>query len=111
MIGTLPMWAQDVMDLWPLWAAIGSLIGAWIVWSLRTWLKVNVADPIAQVRRHQDRHGEELAATRHLVQYHLGPNGKTKPMHRRVADIERANGIEADPPDHWPPRLDPPEVR
>lgn len=29
------------------------------------------------------------SATGHLVRYHLGPNGTTKPMHERVGSIER----------------------
>lgn len=30
------------------------------------------------------------------VSYHLGPNGDTKPIHRRLCDVERAVGIEPD---------------
>lgn len=94
MIAKLSPFIQDVMDLWPLWAFIGSVIGAWLMWSLKTWLRINVADPIARARTEQ-------AATHHLVQYHLGPNGDTKPLHRRVADIEKANGIDAPPTKDW----------
>jgi hypothetical protein len=31
------------------------------------------------------------------VRYHLGPNGTTKPMHRRLCDVERAVGIDESP--------------
>ena len=30
------------------------------------------------------------SATGHLVKYHLGPNGTTRPMHQRVCSIEEA---------------------
>lgn len=31
----------------------------------------------------------DSSATGHLVKYHLGPNGSTKPMHERVGSIEQ----------------------
>ncbi len=32
----------------------------------------------------------DASATGHLVKFHLGPNGTTRPMHERVGSIERA---------------------
>lgn len=41
----------------------------------------------------------DSSATGHLVKYHLGPNGSTKPMHERVGSIEQwqvdHNGVAA----------------
>lgn len=34
-----------------------------------------------------------------LIRYHLGPNGDTPPIHRRIAELERAHNIE-------PPEID-----
>jgi hypothetical protein len=95
--------------LWGLFAAvITAALLAWIGWSIKTWLRINIADPIAKqgeaiedVQRRQEQTGTEVSATAHLVKYHLGPNGETKPLHHRVSDIERANGIEATSPKDW----------
>ncbi len=31
---------------------------------------------------------EDVSATRKIVDYHLGPNGETKPMHERLCTLE-----------------------
>jgi len=33
---------------------------------------------------------------RHYVLYHLGPNGKAKPIHQRLQDLERVHHIDVD---------------
>ncbi len=74
--------------LWGLFAAVlTAALLAWIGWSLKTFLKVNVVDPLLELKTMID-------TIWHLVHYHLGPNGETKALHRRVSDIEKANGIE-----------------
>jgi hypothetical protein len=35
-------------------------------------------------------HAVDNSTTGHLVKYHLGPNGTTRPMHERVGSIEQA---------------------
>ena len=34
---------------------------------------------------------DPIAEQGHLIRYHLGPNGTTKPIHQRLQDIEQAN--------------------
>lgn len=92
MIAVLPPWVEDLMSLWPLWGAIGTIILAWGSWSLKTWLKVNVADPISKL-------SGEVTATQHLVSYHLGPNSDSPRMHERVHGMEVALGINATAPE------------
>ena len=93
MIAKLPTIMQDVIDAWPLILGIVALFG-WIGRRERAWTKEHISDPIHELRRRQDGIGTEVSATSHLVRYHLGPNGTTKALHKRVSDIERANGIE-----------------
>lgn len=31
---------------------------------------------------------DDVSATRRIVDYHLGPNGETKPMHERIGTLE-----------------------
>ena len=71
MIAKLPAALQDVIDAWPLVLGVIALIG-WVGRRQRAWVR----------------------EIRHLVRYHLGPNGETKALHKRVSDIEKANGIE-----------------
>lgn len=52
----------------------------------------------------------DTSATGKLVGYHLGPNGSTPAMHRRLKKLEVAHGIEdgdepIPPPDHMEPGL------
>lgn len=93
MIAKLPIWLQDTIDAWPLILGLVGLVG-WIGRRQRAWTKAHISDPISELRRRQDQTGIEVTATAHLVRYHLGPNGEAKALHRRVSDIERANGIE-----------------
>ena len=95
MLAVLPSIVEDFVRLWPVWAAVGSLLGAGLMWMLRTWLKINVADPIAGMRAEQ-------SATHHLVKYHLGPNGESPRMHDRVHAVEKALGIDAPAPRRYP---------
>jgi len=55
--------------------------------SLGDWLKARLHE--AQADHHE------------YVRYHLGPNGDTKPIHRRLSDLEAAVG----PPPPASPRL------
>lgn len=36
----------------------------------------------------------DLSDTAHLVRYHLGPNGTTRPVHERLRQLEIAHQIE-----------------
>lgn len=93
MIAKLPEGVQNLVDAWPLIAAFFAFVG-WLMRRQRAWTRQNISDPIEKLRT-------ESAATRHLVSYHLGPNGTTKALHHRVSDIERANGIEDTSPKDW----------
>lgn len=75
MIARLAPWLQDTVDAWPLVTSIALLLG----WAWRQ-IRRNVMDPIAKTQK--------------LVEYHLGPNGNTKPIHRRLIALEKANGID-----------------
>lgn len=89
MIANLTAWLQDVMDLWPLWAAVGSLLGAWVLWSFKTWVRDTIATPLATL-------GKQIDRIEHLVDYHLGPNDGTTPVHKRLIALEKAHDIEHD---------------
>lgn len=93
MIAKLPTFLQDIADAWPLILGVVAAVG-WAGRRQRQWTKEHISDPIHELRRRQDQTGIEVTATAHLVRYHLGPNGEAKALHRRVSDIERANGIE-----------------
>lgn len=93
MIAVLPALVRDLVDAWPLIVGAVALVG-WLLRRQRAWVVEHISDPISELRRRQDTIGAEVTATTHLVRYHLGPNGTTKALHHRVADIERANGIE-----------------
>lgn len=75
MIATLPPWLQDLKDAWPIVLSVIAALG----WAWRQ-IRRNVMDPIQKTQK--------------LVEYHLGPNGRTKPIHRRLIALERANGID-----------------
>lgn len=77
MVATLPVWLQDMKDAWPMVLSILAALG----WVWRQ-IRLKVMDPIAKTQK--------------LVEYHLGPNGKTKPIHRRLIALEKANGIDSD---------------
>lgn len=53
------------------------------------WLRDVVLDDLAT----------DVAETKHLVAYHLGPNGGERPMHERVRRIEEVHDHETDRPD------------
>lgn len=71
---------------------VGLVIGGTWLTPLRRpfkWLlRVNVTEPLARWFRQQV--SEELEPTAHLVKYHLGSNGTTRPMHLRITDLEDA---------------------
>lgn len=75
MIATLPPWLQDLKDAWPMVISIVAAAG----WAWRQ-IRRKVFDPIAE--------------TKHLVEYHLGPNGTTTPVHVRLVALEKAHNIE-----------------
>lgn len=80
MFAQLPVWLRDLVDAWPL--VLGIIAG--VSWARRReneWIKKHVADPIAAIQA-------DVTETRHLVTYHLGPNGGAKPLHNRVEDLE-----------------------
>lgn len=75
MIATLPPWLQDLKDAWPMVLSTVAAVG----WARR------------QIRR---KVVEPIVRTEKLVAYHLGPNGNTKPIHKRLKSLEKANGID-----------------
>lgn len=80
MFAQLPVWLRDLVDAWPL--VLGIIAG--VSWARRRqheWTKEHIADPIAALQA-------DVTETRHLMTYHLGPNGETKPLHCRVKDVE-----------------------
>ncbi len=95
MTAELAPFVKDVMALWPLWAVIGTGLSGLVLWAFKAWVRINIVDPLASMRG-------EHAATHHLLTYHLGPNGDTKPLHHRVADVEQAVGVHAPPAGTWP---------
>lgn len=77
MMATLPPWLQDLKDAWPMVVTIGGVaVAAW------RQIRRKVFDPIAKTQK--------------LVEYHLGPNGTTTPIHRRLSALEHAHNIEHD---------------
>lgn len=87
----------------------------WLGRQLQTGLRVAFFQPAADLFDAQVREAsEELASRvegvgqqveelyeaiedhRHYVLYHLGPNGKTKPIHQRLQDLERVHRIDVD---------------
>lgn len=75
MIARLAPWLQDLKDAWPMVVSIVAAVG----WAWRQ-IRRKVFDPIAETQK--------------LVEYHLGPNGKTTPIHVRLIALERAHNIE-----------------
>lgn len=63
--------------------------GSWLppVRRVAKWLfRRNVSEPLgAWFKEHV---AEELQPTAHLVAFHLGPNGTTKPVHERIRELE-----------------------
>lgn len=47
----------------------------------------DIRDDISEIRK-------DSRIVKHLVAYHLGPNGTTKPMWKRIGELERVHGIE-----------------
>jgi hypothetical protein len=75
MIAVLPPWLQDLKEAWPMViSVVGVLVAAW------RQIRRKVFDPIAKTQK--------------LVEYHLGPNGKTTPIHVRLIALEHAHNIE-----------------
>ena len=75
MIATLPPWLQDLKDAWPMVLSVVAAVG----WAWR------------QIRR---KVFDQIAKTQKLVEYHLGPNGRTTPIHVRLDALEKAHNIE-----------------
>lgn len=104
---------EDLLPYWPVAVVVGGALLEWARWSTKAWLKTNIIDPQAeQERRDQERWekatesmgrmAEEVSATKHLVTYHLGPNDDSPRLHVRVFNLERAQGIDAEPPKPYP---------
>ena len=74
-MATLPPWLQDLKDAWPMVVSVVAAVG----WAWR------------QIRR---KVFEPIAKTQRLVEYHLGPNGTTTPIHKRLIALEKAHQIE-----------------
>lgn len=104
---------EDLMPYWPVAVVVGGALLGWARWSMKAWLKANIIDPqTAQEERNRQRWDDatesmkrmagEVSATKHLVTYHLGPNGDSPRLHVRVHAVERALGIDAEPPKPYP---------
>lgn len=80
MIAVLPMWMRDLVDAWPLVMAVLAFVG-WLVRSIYKVLrKLDKLDKLDEIER--------------IVRHHLGPNGETPPMWRRMERLEMAHDIE-----------------
>ena len=55
-----------------------------------------LASRVERVGRQVEELYEAIEDHRHYVLYHLGPNGKTKPIHQRLQDLERVHRIDVD---------------
>lgn len=75
MIATLPPWLQDLKDAWPMVLSVVAAVG----WAWRQ-IRRKVFDPIAKTHK--------------LVEYHLGPDGRTTPIHVRLIALGKAHNIE-----------------
>lgn len=69
-----------------------------IVAPFSRWFRNEVAQAAVPLQEQIDNHFG-------YVQYHLGPNGDTTPIHQRLVELEAAAGIH-DPEGQWP-TLDP----
>lgn len=99
MIAAIP---QVLIDM----GAVAGVFVAILTLAALTWHTPPVQWFWRQVR--EDREERMLAAVtkgtedirkaleehRQYVHYHLGPNGTTKPIHRRLCDLEEATGVE-----------------
>ena len=73
MIAAIPPWLQDLGSAAPALTLAGVVVGL----VMRAWRKFmldNVSGPIAELRKY--------------VYFHLGPNGTTTPVHKRLERIE-----------------------
>lgn len=80
MIATLPPWLQDLGNAAPALTLVGIVAGL----VMRTWRKFmleNVSNPIEELRKY--------------VYFHLGPNGSTTPVHKRLERMEEIQRTDA----------------
>jgi hypothetical protein len=81
---------------------LGVVVGALTVFEKLTgigqrWLARGIEAGVRSMREDlNDVRAEQLEVTKSLeehkdyTRYHLGPNGKSKPVHERITDVERA---------------------
>ena len=63
-----------------------------VYWRRR--LLVGLGVLVAAWRQIRRKVFDPIAKTQKLVEYHLGPNGKTTPIHVRLIALEHAHNIE-----------------
>lgn len=130
MISELSPSMKDMMALWPLWAVIGTGLLALMGYAFKSWVKLNIQQPIGEInQRSANMEHKQLSMSRiqadisrglistatrveniavettagtRLLKYHLGPNGDTKPVHKRIEDLEVVLGVPHSPPTEWP---------
>ena len=130
MISELSPFMKDMMALWPLWAVIGTGLLALMGYAFKSWVKLNIQQPIGEInQRSANMEHKQLSMSRiqadisrglistatrveniavettagtHLLKYHLGPNGDTKPVHKRIEDLEVVLGVPHSSPTEWP---------
>lgn len=61
---------------------------AWIGWTIKTWIRLNIVDPVATVAHRVDVLRANAEATAHLVSYHMGPNGGSPKLCDRLTAVE-----------------------
>lgn len=69
-------------------SVITAALLAWVGWTVRTWLRINIAEPVAQINSRVEAVAVDAAASAHLSAYHLGPNGGETPIHERLSALE-----------------------
>ena len=58
-------------------------------------LRAEIMPVIEEIRATLTKEATALELHRQYVYQQLGPNGDTKPIHQRLIDLEKANGIES----------------
>jgi hypothetical protein len=66
--------------------AVGRLSGSTMKWM---WTGFESA-----VKRATDDIRDDVSELKHLTKHHLGPNGTTTPMHKRMKRLEEVHGIK-----------------
>ena len=110
LMAAVPSFLTEIAQWLGVLTAIGIALAAITKFKPVAWLWRRVAaDPASAWFTSRSREANEplakkidkvdraLEEHRKYVHYHLGPNGETKPMHKRMCAVERAVTNEGDP--------------